>query len=280
MAFWAGSTSELPAGDIVLEARLASRANTSGPIVDGAGLTTGQPWANNRFVYEFSPKLQQDQQKIALFEATCRRLLENTALRCTQRTEPAAINDPDYVYVIDGIGDFSFVGRQGGKQVLGILNWHNTNIIAHEIKHALGWGHEQQHPDRDLFVEILFENIPPEHQENFRIYDGANEGPYDFDSVMHYYPSDFARPTRKSIRVKAEYQAYQAVIGQRDHLSATDLQEIRDFYGDPSVEWCGVRRKPPEGPVAGCSWVCQLESDPGKGAWMRRGSCERQVADR
>ncbi len=274
---WLGIAVELWARDSNWAAGQFAIDSVSVPVSDGAGLRTGLPWANGRFVYEFSPELEQDEQKTAEFEAVCRSLLNNTALHCVRHSDTVAMNDTDYVYVVDGIGDVSFVGRQGGRQIMGVLSWNNPIIVAHEIKHALGWGHEQQHPDRDRFVDILFDNIPPEDQENFLIYDAGNEGPYDFDSIMHYYPTDFALPTKKSIRVKPAYRKYQSAIGQRDHLSATDLREIQEFYGDPSVEWCGIERKPQRGAggsAPACSLVCQLESDPAIGAWVPQGNCD------
>lgn len=234
----------------------------------------GLPWANGRFVYEFSPDVQQDPRKTEAFEAACRRLLNNTALRCVLRSKQVAMNDPDYVYVVDGAGDFSYVGRQGGMQLLGILIWNNPNIISHEIKHALGWGHEHQHPDRDQFVDVLFANIPQDKWENFYIYNNGNEGAYDFDSVMHYYPADFSLPGKKSIRAKPQFQHLQSAMGQRDHLSETDLLEIREFYGDPSVQWCGVSRKPDDSSFPGCFFVCHLKTDPAIGDWVLEGECD------
>jgi hypothetical protein len=241
----------------------------AGP-VPGSGL----PWANGRFVYEFSPEVQRDPRKTESFEQACGRLLENTALKCVKRSQAVAMNDRDYVYVVDGDRDASYIGRRGGKQLLSILIWNNPNIISHEIKHALGWGHEQQHPDRDQYVDILFDNIPQEKQENFTIYDRGNEGEYDFDSVMHYYPTDFARPTRKSIRAKPEYRSFQSVMGQRDHLSTIDLLEIQEFYGSPAVQWCAISRKPEGNSLPGCAFVCQLQSDPAVGTWVPDKACD------
>ena len=56
--------------------------------------------------------------------------------------------------MISGGHDFSYIGRQGGCQVLSILSRNNPIIVAHEIKHALGWVHEQHHPNRDRYIEV------------------------------------------------------------------------------------------------------------------------------
>jgi hypothetical protein len=196
-------------------------------------------WPNGRFVYQFSTEVARDPQKTAAFEAACHALLAGSALRCVARDDPRAQRDRDYVHVVSGPGNHSMIGRQGGRQVLSIREWNNRFKIGHEIKHALGWAHEQQHPRRDEFVEILFENIPPAWREHFNVRDIGNEGAYDFDSIMHYHPADLALPARRSIRARPRYRDLEAGMGQRDHLSETDLQEIRAVYGDASVEWSG-----------------------------------------
>lgn len=189
-------------------------------------------WPNGRFVYEFDPEVAGDPARAAAFEAACRALVAGSALDCVPRSDPRAREDPDYVYVVSGPANHSMVGRQGGRQILGIRGWNNRFKIAHEIKHALGWAHEHQHPRRDEYVEILFENIAPGRREDFRRRDLGNEGPYDFESIMHYYPTDLAMPGRRAIRARPAFRDMEARMGQRTHLSETDVREIRAVYGD------------------------------------------------
>ncbi len=42
-----------------------------------------------------------------------------------------------------------------------------TNVVAHEILHLLGVGHEQQRPDRDKFIRVNWTNIHVDHAFNF-----------------------------------------------------------------------------------------------------------------
>lgn len=59
---------------------------------------------------------------------------------------------------------WSPVGRQywmtGVGQELSVGNGCNhKGTILHELMHALGFWHEQSRPDRNLYVEVLWENI-------------------------------------------------------------------------------------------------------------------------
>ena len=58
---------------------------------------------------------------------------------------------------------WSYLGRQGGPQPieLGSESCRNRNVIMHLIFHALGFVHEETRPDRDLNVEIDFDNVAP-----------------------------------------------------------------------------------------------------------------------
>ena len=63
-----------------------------------------------------------------------------------------------------------------------------VNVVLHEMAHAIGIIHEQSQPNRDSFVEILWNNIQSGMTHNFDIRSGVDaEGtPYDYRSVMHY----------------------------------------------------------------------------------------------
>ena len=53
----------------------------------------------------------------------------------------------------------SYVGYQGGEQMLYVGPLCNIGNVAHEILHALGFHHEHTRLDRDNHVKILVDNI-------------------------------------------------------------------------------------------------------------------------
>ena len=64
----------------------------------------------------------------------------------------------------------------------------NKNAIIHELVHSLGWVHEQNRPDRDMHLDILWDEIPLDLQTNFLKLENVNTwgSSYDFESLMHY----------------------------------------------------------------------------------------------
>ncbi|HUQ07514.1 MAG TPA: M12 family metallopeptidase [Kofleriaceae bacterium] len=114
-------------------------------------------------------------------------------------------NQGDYIWFRAGTLCASYgVGRQGGRQDIEVagcdpgIGQSTFGRVAHEIAHAVGFFHEQSRSDRDTYITIDWDHIPPpsggvdcEHQYKTFIQqgrDGQNVGPYDFDSIMHYSP--------------------------------------------------------------------------------------------
>ncbi|CAF5125828.1 unnamed protein product, partial [Rotaria sp. Silwood1] len=168
------------------------------------------------------------------------RTLENlTAVNnvlCVQFREKVASDGEYYIIIENGIGCSSYVGRFTGYTLNRTVTLQNTGClytgtIMHELIHTLGFRHEQSRPDRDDYVRVIWENIIPGKENNFRKYNTSEvdtvNTPYDFDSIMHYGRNFF------SINGSDTLVALNSSItfGETDTLSFYDIQAIRNFYG-------------------------------------------------
>lgn len=105
-----------------------------------------------------------------------------------------------HLFITNGQFCSSYVGRQP------VLTSQDVTLppqclkergAIHELIHALGFGHEQTRGDRDNFVEVNWNNIPNVYWFTF---EEDRDGhylmkyavPYDYLSIMHYGPFDFA----------------------------------------------------------------------------------------
>ena len=90
---------------------------------------------------------------------------------------------------------WSYVGKQGGDQKISIgLSGQPfckyLGVLLHELGHSLGFFHEQTRPDRDSYIQIVWENMIASAHLNFIRYSSYEINslsiPYDYASIMHY----------------------------------------------------------------------------------------------
>ncbi len=115
----------------------------------------------------------------------------------------------------------------------------NRGNIIHELGHVIGLYHEITRADRDQYIEIFWDNIRDRMDRWFQIL-SSNEidslgVPYDLASIMHFSPTDFAKPGKVAFRVR-DNVTFNGVVGQRDSLSEGDIRQVNLFYGcDPGT---------------------------------------------
>ena len=129
----------------------------------------------------------------------------------------------------------SYLGKIGGLQPIRLQRGCGTQEILHEIMHALGFIHEQSRPDRDQYVDILWNNIDEKFQSQFAmvpdsLVEAERDSPFDYHSVMLYRPTIFAaHPGQATMQSKSTTPISPVTEG----LSDTDIERVNRLYGAP-----------------------------------------------
>ncbi|ODN00313.1 Zinc metalloproteinase nas-7 [Orchesella cincta] len=137
----------------------------------------------------------------------------------------------DYVHIKKAVGCWSAVGRQGGVQELSLQSPEcmSMRTILHELIHALGFSHEQNRPDRDEFVTVMWQNIQSGKEHNF-IKRNSKEVrtfgvSYDQRSIMHYSSRSFSSNGKPTIIAKNGGK-----VGSLKDLRKSDIKKLKRMY--------------------------------------------------
>lgn len=141
-------------------------------------------------------------------------------------------NQKDYVEFVSKGGNWSALGRVGGRQEISIEN-KVVGTVCHELMHALGFYHTQSREDRDNYVTINISNVQKGFESNFQKEsdEASNLGVYDYGSCMHYHAKSFAKDNKiNTISLKNAKGGEDKIMGQRDSMSHMDIINISDVY--------------------------------------------------
>lgn len=107
----------------------------------------------------------------------------------------------------------------------------DSRTVAHETLHAIGFDHEQNRPDRDEYIEIVWQNVEPKQKHNFDVYKGSRTfRPFDFQSQMLYEANSFGVNGRVTMRSKVPGQRFLADNAKPDPISKGDILAIQALY--------------------------------------------------
>ncbi|KAE8747151.1 hypothetical protein FOCC_FOCC006149 [Frankliniella occidentalis] len=204
-------------------------------------------WPNKTLVYKVDSD-SLDERQIGMIDRAVAEFHKKTCIRMREKN----YHDKDYVFITGkgAHGCSSHVGRQGGRQPLYLKpnelgkGCFKRGTIIHELLHALGFYHQQSAPERDQYVKIIWDNIQPGREHNFRKYDTESVSnfnvTYDYQSIMHYSAYAFSQNEKKTIvpLVKSRYRYFNfpvkkengATIGQRKTLSKKDVAKLHYMY--------------------------------------------------
>jgi hypothetical protein len=151
-------------------------------------------------------------------------------------------NQQNYLFItMEEDECWSYIGMAGGrdpnysKQIINLGQSCSYGTMAHEFIHALGFFHQQSHPDRDEYVKIHEQNIKQGNfKENFvklnREHTLGFSTPYDYLSIMHYSRYAFTKNGQPTIEALKEPSKNNRIIGQRNSLSPGDFIRINEMY--------------------------------------------------
>ncbi len=139
---------------------------------------------------------------------------------------PRVSRQSDYVsFVAEGF-NASAVGRKTGRQFVYLEEDADLRTAIHEIGHTVGLYHEHSRPDASQYIEVHHENLSPGAIAQFsQPATSEIQGPYDYDSIMHYDRYAFSENGQPTISTRNG-----AAIGHLRELSAGDLAACRALY--------------------------------------------------
>ena len=198
-------------GDINLEGNLEDDANSKEP----------KKWKNATVFYIIGTEF--DDVETSLVKDAMSEIEKTSCIKFVERRMH------DYVLIRKLYGCHSFLGFQGGEQILSIgESCFSKGVIIHELLHVLGFWHEQSRLDRDDYVTVKWENIYPKKEKNFKKYSmNVFNEKYDYGSIMHYGTHAFSRDGISPTIIPKEKNVY---IGQRTKLSKIDISKINKLY--------------------------------------------------
>ncbi|KAH9510055.1 Zinc metalloproteinase nas-15 [Bulinus truncatus] len=164
--------------------------------------------------------------------------VESNGTKCIQFIPRTT--ESNYLRIKRGTGCHSPIGDdpdEGTDVIISTLGpgCETKGVAMHEMLHVLGFYHEQNRPDRDLYVDINETNVG-----NVRDFYIRNDTvidtlglPYDFHSLMHYGSYNMATVKRYPVITPKPQFAKGLHLGQRIGLSELDVVKVQTLYGCP-----------------------------------------------
>jgi len=163
-------------------------------------------------------------------ETQTRRPNGQPCITFTQRT-----NQQFYLNFIKSGGCWSYVGRfKGGPQDISLVSGCFGGFIPHhEMKHALGFWHEQSRPDRNSYLRYYPQNVQSGMAHNFDLYTTGIVywHTYDVSSIMQYEWNAFSSNGQPTLTNLDGSTTNLVNASQRTRMTVQDVESIQRYYG-------------------------------------------------
>ncbi|KAH7701682.1 Protein NAS-28 [Aphelenchoides avenae] len=179
---------------------------------------------NEPIAYYFDSSLDEDARN--LVRQALNWWTEHTCLQWKEDATPKK-----KVKIFKGAGCFSQLGRLDfrDEQMLslgeGCLSFAT---ITHEAAHTMGVHHEMNRPDRDNYIQLIWEQIDESWKRQYRLESKAlvYDTVYDYGSNMHYggYTGN------DKIQVFAKEKGFQHTMGNEYGPNVQDIKLINEHY--------------------------------------------------
>ncbi|XP_018789559.1 PREDICTED: seminal metalloprotease 1-like [Bactrocera latifrons] len=239
MLFVLGTSRALPVDSVSEEDPELTAGYFEGDIVLNAAPRNGMSntslqWPNGIVYYKFWEGFF-DQVQETLIKGAMKTIEEVSCIRFV-------LADDDQPYFINITGNpggcYSTVGFTDDIQKYNLEPFpinqgcFRIGTMIHEMLHTLGFYHMQSTFNRDEYVQIVSENVNPQHLYNFNKYDkdmieDFGEA-YDYGSILHYSPLAFSANGGKTIEPLQDVP--EGIMGQRVALSESDISKLNKMY--------------------------------------------------
>jgi len=196
-------------------------------------------WPNRIIPYKIEPGYSKKEQGV--IHAAMRMWMNKTCIRFVEAGSPEAksTGHNHTIWFGDGDGCETYLGYIHGQfknldhkvTLSRNENCVRVKTVAHELGHVIGLHHEQTRKDRDRYVRVIYENIPPDHHKEFdsrKAKDYSSFGtPYDYCSIMHYRAKQFGGGSFSIVPLDL---GYISVIGQGKDISYNDATIVNKMY--------------------------------------------------
>ncbi|XP_063406646.1 nematocyst expressed protein 6-like [Mytilus trossulus] len=140
--------------------------------------------------------------------------------------------ETDYVEfsTVNGLTEIPVPGVNNGKQFVKIADNLEKADMMQLLVYSLGMYNTFRRPDRDSFVNVMYDNIKDEYQQYFAISNDTTfvQSRFDFDSITFFYPYAYAKDASKpTLTAKYEGEA----IPWKVSLSISDVHNLKRGYG-------------------------------------------------